>query len=304
MELRDLRYFGVLAEQGNLRRAAEALNLSTPALSKSLRRLEDAVGARLAQRTPKGIELTAVGLALVAQARRVTLTMSDVVREATDLSQGLAGSLRIGVSPALGEKLPALCGSLIKSSPKLTIQVLTSDNDVTLPMLLNGKLDLVFNYVAGSLAYDALTFEHVYDEVQVVCASARHRLAKRKTVAIQDLVGERWAITNPALGNTRNLSQAFQDQGLPGPLIAMETRSLRLRLQTIACTDLLGYIQRSVLRQVGRRFRLVELPIKTLEWRRPVGLIYRRDSYLSPPALRFSALLKRAAQELPKLRDS
>lgn len=304
MELRDLRYFGVLAEQGNLRRAAETLNLSTPALSKSLRRLEDAVGVKLAQRTPKGIELTAVGLALAAQARRVTLTMSDMVREATDLSQGLAGDLKIGVGPALSEKLPTLCGSLIKTSPKLTIQVLASDNDVTLPMLRNGKLDLVFNYIAGALAYDTLAFEHVYDEVQVVCASARHRLAKRKIVAMQDLVGERWAITNPALGNARYLSRAFQDQGLPNPFIAMETRSVRLRLQTIACTDLLGYVQRSVLRQVGRRFRLVELPVKALEWRRPIGLIFRKDAYLSPSALRFSALLKRAAQEMPGLRDS
>ena len=73
MELRDLEYFSVVAEHGNVRRAAEALDLSPPALSKSLRRLEKAVGAKLVKRVPKGIELTAVGSAMVDQARRIRL---------------------------------------------------------------------------------------------------------------------------------------------------------------------------------------------------------------------------------------
>ena len=58
MELRDIEYFAVIAEHGHLGRASEALGLSQPALSKSLRRLEEAVEARLFNRTPKGMELT------------------------------------------------------------------------------------------------------------------------------------------------------------------------------------------------------------------------------------------------------
>jgi len=61
MELRDIEYFAVVAEHGNLRRAAESLGLSQPALSKSLRRLEKSMAAKLVKRTPKGVELTAVG---------------------------------------------------------------------------------------------------------------------------------------------------------------------------------------------------------------------------------------------------
>ena len=88
MELRDLEYFAVVAEHGHVGRAAEALGLSQPALSKSLRRLEKAMQAKLVKRTPKGVELTAVGSALHMHVHRLRLSLNDVVHEAADLSQG------------------------------------------------------------------------------------------------------------------------------------------------------------------------------------------------------------------------
>src|SRR5262245_28247821 len=129
MELRDIEYFAVVAEHGNVRRAAEALDLSPPALSMSLRRLEKAVGAKLVKRVPKGIELTAVGAAMVHQARRIRLTLHDVTREAADLSQGRAGHLRIAVGPMTVEDLPRVYSALHRDVPKLTLEVIVTDND-------------------------------------------------------------------------------------------------------------------------------------------------------------------------------
>jgi DNA-binding transcriptional LysR family regulator len=68
---RGLEYFDVIAEHGNLRRAADALGMSQPALSKSLRRSERWAGAKLVERTPKGIRLTDLGTALSAGAKRL-----------------------------------------------------------------------------------------------------------------------------------------------------------------------------------------------------------------------------------------
>jgi len=67
MDFRDVEYFAVLAKHGHVGRAAEALGLSQPALSLSLRRLERSIQAKLVKRTPKGVELTSVGSALLAQ---------------------------------------------------------------------------------------------------------------------------------------------------------------------------------------------------------------------------------------------
>jgi molybdenum-dependent DNA-binding transcriptional regulator ModE len=99
LDPRDLRYFAVVAEHGNLRRAAEALDLSQPGLSKCLRRLERAAGWKLVRRTPKGVELTDFGSVLLTHAKRLKLYLDDVEQEVAALGQGRAGHLRIGVIP-------------------------------------------------------------------------------------------------------------------------------------------------------------------------------------------------------------
>ena len=80
MDLRDIEYFAVIAEHGHLGRAAEALGLGQPALSVSLRRLEDSAGAKLVKRTPKGVELTDVGRALLSHVGRLQLAREDLAR--------------------------------------------------------------------------------------------------------------------------------------------------------------------------------------------------------------------------------
>ena len=305
MELRDIEYFAVVAEHGNVRRASEALDLSPPALSKSLRRLEKAMQAKLVERTPKGVKLTAVGSALLAQVRRIRLTLDDVAREAADLSQGRAGHLRIGAGPSVVEHLlPAAYAPLLKDAPNLTLEISVTDNDVMVPALREGKLDLIFNVIPPS-PYEGLVQEHLFDDEWVVCASANHRLTKLKRVTLADLAQERWAL--PVLNNLSQefmlqqwLYRAFAESGLPAPQVAVATRSVRLRLQTSAFSNLLGFTSRRILKQVGPRFRLKELPIKELTWRRPVGVIHRKDAYLSPAARRLIEILKSTAREMSK----
>ena len=81
MEFRDINYFVVLAKHGHVGRAAESLGLSPPALSLSLKRLESTLRAKLFTRTPKGVELTTTGTALLAQVKRLQLAREDVLRE-------------------------------------------------------------------------------------------------------------------------------------------------------------------------------------------------------------------------------
>ena len=291
MELRDIEYFAVMAEHGNVRRASEALNLSPPALSKSLRRLEQSLQARIFTRTPKGIELTAVGSALLAQVKRIRLTLADVAREAADLAQGRAGHLRIGVGPAIAELLPAAYAALVDEAPRLTAVIEISDNDVMFPALRNGTLDLIVNAIP-EFSMSGLAVEHLFDDDYVVCASARHRLAKSERVPMSALAKERWVLTTPNIPAQQLLDRAFRDRGLRPPECAVEVRSARLRLQLVAVTDLLCFISTNALRAVSRSLRVCELPVKDLKLRRSIGVIYREDAYLSPLARRLIDILK------------
>ncbi|MGH6817127.1 MAG: LysR family transcriptional regulator, partial [Hyphomicrobiaceae bacterium] len=142
MELRDIAYFEVIAEHGNLGRAAEALGVGQPALSMSLRRLEKSAQTKLVKRTPKGVELTAVGAALLSHVRRVRLARDDLAREVADLAQGRAGNLRIGTGPATAEAfLPGACSALAREAPRVAIRTTVANNEVLLPALRNGELD-------------------------------------------------------------------------------------------------------------------------------------------------------------------
>lgn len=294
MELRDIEYFAVIAEHGNVRRAAEALDLSPPALSKSLRRLERSLQATLVKRTPKGVELTAVGSALLAQVQRIRLTLADVAREATDLSEGSAGHLRIGVGSGLAEALPAAYARVIKDAPRLTMEISVTDNDVTSPALRKGELDMVFN-VASGFPSDGLIEEPIFQDEFVVCASVRHRLAKTRRVSMAALAEERWALPPSNVPLRPWLDRAFQERGLLLPRVAVETRSTRLRLQLIGVSALIGFVSRRAVRAAGRELGIKELPAKELVWLRSVCATYREDAYLSPAARRMIKALKSSA---------
>ena len=182
--------------------------------------------------------------------------------------------MRVAASPAVGEELPAAYAILAKDAPEVTLKVVTMDNDESMPLRLKGELDLVFNYVDSlpGLPQNGLTHERLYEESFVVCAAARHRLTGRKRVALSELAQERWVATDPNLLNFQWLHKAFQDRGLPSPRVAVEARSIQLRLQTIAVSNLVGYIPRRVLARVpSRRDRLLRLDPRRLEQARVHG---------------------------------
>lgn len=303
MNLRDIEYFAKIAEHRHLGRAAEALGLGQPALSMSLRRLEAAAGTKLVRRTPKGVELTAVGQALVPYVSRLRLVQDDLARELGELVAGRAGHLRIGVGPQIGEHLlPAASIRLMKEAPGLTLEMIVSDSDVLLPPLQRGEFDLLA-IVTRAAPYEGLTQEHLYEDDWVVCASANHRLARRKRVTPADLVGERWAYSAPQTASIvyqQWLHEAFVGRGLPPPRAAVETRSQDMRFQIVAGSQLLCFTSSRTLQQAERRYGLKRVPVPELAWRRSLGVAYRSDAYLSPAARRLIDILKATGREMSK----
>jgi DNA-binding transcriptional LysR family regulator len=299
MEFRDIEYFAVLAEHGHMGRAAEALGLSQPALSLSLRRLERSIQAKLVKRTPKGVELTSAGSALLVQVHRLRLVREDVVREVADLSEGRTGHLRIGANTGVQEALVgAACAVLLGSAPRVTLKVTVIAVDPLMAALRNGEVDLAVSGIPPMPSED-LFHEHLLDDEFVVYASVKHRLAKRKQLTVADLAQERWASTDSGV-SAQGLRRAFEEHGLPVPRIAVSSNATSVRFRAVAGSDLLGFTAKGLLRQVAQQYGFVELPVKKLSWQRSVGVIYRKEAYLSPTARRFIDILKSPAREISK----
>jgi DNA-binding transcriptional LysR family regulator len=299
MELRDIEYFAVIAEHGHLGRAADALGLSQPALSKSLRRLEQALQVKLVKRTPKGVELTAEGSVLLLRVRELRLSLQGVAREIADVSQGRVGHLRIGVSAAISEQLLSVAfAALLKDAPRTKLIVSVSDNDLMVPALCNGELDLIIHYLPVTPP-EGVVCERLYDSEYVVCASAKHRLAGRKQVTLAELAQERWALKELALPAQQRLLEKFRDSGFPPPRVAFQSRSAAIRLRTVGSSDLLTIVSRDCIEQATSGATVITLPVNALAWLRPVGVMFRRETYLPPVGRRFIDMIKAMAKDMP-----
>jgi DNA-binding transcriptional LysR family regulator len=294
--LRDIEYFAEVAERGNVGRAAEALGLSQPALSKSLRRLQDSLRARLIKRLSKGVELTAVGKELYSHVQRLRVSLNDMTRAVADLAEGRAGHLRIRAGPSTGSYLvPIACAEFLKHAPDVTFNVTdTVVSERTLASLRNGELDLAVNVVSGYIAKD-LVMEHLYDEVFGVCASQNHPLAQKKRVTLADLAQEKWIVSSASADGPSYLRRAFLDAALPAPRITMESSSMLMRNLLLANCRVLSFMPQIVILEAVRHHNLVALRVSGLSYARRMGVYYRKEAYLPPVARRFIDVLKRTA---------
>ncbi len=290
MELRDLAYFQLIAETGNLGRAALQLGRTQPALTKCLRRLESSIGAQLFERVGRGLKLTSVGEVLLARTRQLRNSMDTAVREVTDFANGEAGHVRIGSAATTTEYLlPRLCREVLKETPKVTLELVIGMNDVLRRALLDGHLDLVIGPLPIEDSTEFSCVSAMEDEVVVVARSG-HPLTDRR-VKLRDLLAHRWVLPAPTVAMRQWLDRVFVSRGLPPPTVQIESTSISLLPRVIAATDLLTFISRKNL-GVGRvASPLREIPLKETTMSRRMGVLFRSNSYLSPVAKRLIDLV-------------
>jgi DNA-binding transcriptional LysR family regulator len=295
MDRRDLEYFAVAAGAGSLTRASEMLGLSPAALSKSLRRLEAAVDAKLMERAPKGIALTNAGRLILARVEQLRLTLDDVKREAAEIGAGRAGELRIGMLQNDCERVTIACAALMAEAPKLTFELVVSNNDLMVPQLRSGKLDLVITHVPPGAPFEGTAREVLLHDEFVVCATSRHPLARRRRLAPAEVAEARWALPPNDFPPRQFLERAFQQHSLPQPKVALESRSVQVRLVAMTRSHLLGFLSRRLIRQAATRgLRLAELSVRELTCPVCVGVFTRKDGYLPRSAQRLIELLREA----------
>jgi DNA-binding transcriptional LysR family regulator len=156
------------------------------------------------------------------------------------------------------------------------------------------------NIIKSTLNIVHQPFVQLYGLIRDTDAN-RYRLADRKTVRLADLARERWAVSPLTLSSPQRLQEKFRDAGLPLPQIAFEARSAALQLRTVAASDLLNWTSRRFVEQspLGTAVRI--LSVKELKLVRPIGVVYRRKTYLPPAVRRLVTILKAQSKEMAPL---
>ena len=189
MELRHLRYFVAVVEEGSLSTAAEhRLHTSQPSLSRQIRDLEDQVGAELLSRSVNGVELTAAGKAFLDHARLALMQVDAAVEAARRAAQPARKTFAIGFQTGHEMNwLPRAMHVLRDELKNIEVKISSDLSPDLAEALVRGRLDLAFLRVERS--YD-LEFHVVDQEPLIVLMPSDHRLTAKQAIHSRELVGE------------------------------------------------------------------------------------------------------------------
>lgn len=176
MDLRQLRYFTVLAEERHFGRAARRLSLSQPPLSTAIRHLEEELGATLFTRTSRQVALTPAGLALQREARAILQRTADARVLVADIAGGRRGRLRVGFSGSTVYRgLPLILDGLRITAPEIEIALQEMNSAEQVEALRRDEIDAGFVHLRQ--CPDGLDGFLFHTEPFVACLPAGHRLA-------------------------------------------------------------------------------------------------------------------------------
>ena len=290
MELRDLFYFETIAALGHLGKAAEKLNRSQPALTKSIQRLEESLGARLFERDGRRIKLTPVGELLKVRGTQLQQSIAETRREVRDFASGVMGNIRLGCAASMADiLLPHLTGALLSRAPEVTLNLVIGQDDFLREGLVSGRLDMV---ICPQYEADPLLDSHALFDDEAVVVASRHHPLFNASYQMRDLCQYRWVLPATTVAARRWIDNAFQERDLPLPRVQIETTSISLLPRLIGETHLLCFLARETLEDVKGVTHLREVALKETTMNRTIVVFVRMGAYLSPSAQLLLSILK------------
>ena len=234
LDLRKVRYFVVLAEELNYRRAAERLHVAQPVLTRQIRSLERDLAAQLFERGRAGTQLTDAGRQLLADAQGL-LADAEATRRRVARLGGTVRTFTIGFMPGLTVTVPAR--AFAASHPDVSVDVLRTDWTNQVQVLRDGRVDI--GYVRMPIDLTALSSCLLFTEPQVAVVPVSHRLAGRDRVSVDELVGERLLQHPDAVPEWAALHSA--------PLVGdRQARSIEEKLEWVAAGEGFSVVPQSV----------------------------------------------------------
>ncbi|EPL2361239.1 LysR substrate-binding domain-containing protein [Klebsiella aerogenes] len=284
IRLRHLHTFVAVAQQGTLGRAAETLNLSQPALSKTLNELEQLTGTRLFERGRLGAQLTLVGEQFLTHAVKV-LDALNTAGQALNRKEGMNSDVvRIGALPtaALGI-LPTVIGQFHKQQKDITLQVATMNNTMLLAGLKSGDVDIGIGRMSDPELMSGLNYELLFLESLKLVVRPGHPLLQ-ETVTLSRVM--EWPVVVSPKGTIprQNAETRLQSQGCKIPPGCIETLSASLSRQLTVDYDYVWFVPSGAVKDDLRRGLLTSLPIATEGAGEPIGILTRVDASLSQGA--------------------
>jgi len=299
LRLRDMHILLTVAKAGSIGKAAVALGVSQPVASKAVSDLERALGVRLLDRSPRGVELTRHGEALLESAITVFDELRQAVKTLEFLSDPTAGELRLGCTePLAAGFVGAVIEQVTHDFPRVALRVVTADPlSLAERELRQRHIELAVAPLKGLQETPDLDIELLFDDRQVVVAAADSRWTRRRDIALPTLLQQPWVLPPPDTIIGAQVAEAFRAAGAEAPHSQIESFSVPLCLRLVATGRFITMLPLSMV-MLARHPPLKLLRLKAPMVARPTGVVVLRDKTPSALAGMFISYARKMTKRL------
>jgi DNA-binding transcriptional LysR family regulator len=303
LDLRQLRHVLALDRYRNFARAAEAIGLSQPALTRSLQNLEETIGARLFDRDRNRMEPTAVGERLIAQAGPLVSMARELERDLDQVIRLEGGLLRVGAGPFPADiSVGTAVGRLVRQHPRLLVDLSVDDWPELVRGVLLGELDVAICESSSAMEDDQLSVEALPRHQAMFYCRAEHPLAGQSDLTIEDV--KRYPLAMTSLPQRLSFLAGSHEFPLRKDLPdGASTGEIRAETVLLACQIVLesDAISAALPRQIERDValgKLVILPLEMPSLHTGYGIVRLARRTPSPAVVEFLKLLREVESSL------
>ena len=286
-QLRDLQVFFSVAEQRSMAKAAAELGVTQPSISAAIGGLETSLGARLFERSPRGVELTPIGQALLARGRAAFDELRQGIRDIEFLNEHGVGEVTIGCPESIASGfLPATLDLLSRTNPRISVSVVhVVTPTVEFHELDERRVDLVLALLAVPDPHRVpaqYAVETLFEERLCIVVGRHSPLASRRRINFDELSQQPWVLGPLNTPGVSWIVEMFRAAGAEFPKRRITTWSVHLRNHMAATGRFVAITPESAFDRAADRYGLKKLPIVFRAPRWPVAAVTLRKRKLSP----------------------
>lgn len=298
LKLRQLRLLVAVGVHGNIQNAARELGISQPAATKMIQDLELDFEVKLFNRTNRGVVPTVFGETLIRHGKLIFAQVSNAAQELDDLNEGSAGRVVVGTLLAASTSLlPTAIEILLADRPNVAVKINEGTNEVLMPRLLSGEIDMVVGRLPSHRHRDKIRQEKLFEDRILAIVGNQHPLAGRQNISFAQTKPFGWIL--PPLETTlrRQVDHFFVAQQQYVPPVMIESVSYLTNRALLQSRDLVSFMPAEVVSQDLTHGYLTQLDWTVPFGQGPIGISFRADAELSPAGRAFKTALHQAAQQ-------
>ncbi len=298
LKLRHLETFVEVSRQSSVSRAAEMLHLTQPAVTRTIRELEEICGQRLIEKDGRGIRITHYGEVFLRHAGSSLASARNGINALSQLNHTNGPMVRVGALPTVAASLiPRAVKAFLGTGLRNRLHIVSGENLVLLEQLRNGELDLVMGRLPAPENMQGLVFEPHYRERVVFAVDKDHPLAGKAQVKVSEM--DAFPVLLPSAASIIRpfVDRLFIEHGIPDPKQVVETVSDSFGRAFTQQYQAIWVISRGVIAREIESGQFTELPIDTRATVGSVGLNMRAGETLDGAAQCFAEILMSLSEQ-------